>query len=140
MEANPDFYGLAPHPLDDLQALAVSNHISNMIDWQRVKEGLQREDGLARDVTIRVAAPILSTSSLFPILSPAFSILHRERLLRQVAQRAGDPFAEDQAAGRAAAPHDAVVGLYDIDCFMTMSVADFLEIIVQLRCLQSFDW
>jgi len=79
VEANPDFYGQAPHALEDLKALAVSGHISNMIDWQRVKEGLEREDGLARDVTIRVAAPILSTSSLFPILSPAFPILHRER-------------------------------------------------------------
>src|SRR3984893_10075536 len=79
VEANPDIYGLAPHALDDLQALAVSSHISNMIDWQRVREGLERKDGLARDVTTRVATPILSMSSLSPILSPAFWILHRER-------------------------------------------------------------
>jgi L,D-transpeptidase ErfK/SrfK len=72
VEANPDFYGQAPHALEDLKALAVSGHISNMIDWQRVKEGLEREDGLARDVTIRVAAPILSTSSLSRILSRPF--------------------------------------------------------------------
>ena len=72
LEANPDIYGLAPKALDDLQTLAVSNHIGNMIDWQRVREGLERKDGLARDVTSRVATPILSTSSLSPILSPAF--------------------------------------------------------------------
>jgi L,D-transpeptidase ErfK/SrfK len=79
VEANPDIYGLAPHALDDLQTLAVSNHIGNMIDWQRVREGLERKDGLARDVTSRIATPILSTSSLSPILSPVFWILHRER-------------------------------------------------------------
>src|ERR1700687_462393 len=60
VEANPDIYGLAPHALDDLQALAVSSHISNMIDWQRMQEALERKDGLARDVTIRGATPILS--------------------------------------------------------------------------------
>jgi L,D-transpeptidase ErfK/SrfK len=79
VEANPDIYGLAPHALDELQTLAVSNHIGNMIDWQRVREGLERKDGLARDVTSRVATPILSMSSLSPILSPALWILHRER-------------------------------------------------------------
>src|SRR5260370_12068459 len=72
VEANPDIYGLAPHALDDVQTLAVSNHIGNMIDWQRVREGLERNDGLARDVTSRVATPILSTSSLSPILSRPF--------------------------------------------------------------------
>jgi len=72
VEANPDIYGLAPHALDDLQTLAVSNHIGNMIDWQRVREGLERKDGLARDVTSRVATPILRTLSLSPILSRPF--------------------------------------------------------------------
>jgi L,D-transpeptidase ErfK/SrfK len=59
VEPNPDIYRLSPHALDDLQALAVSSHISRMIDWQRVKEALERKDGLARDVTIRAATPIL---------------------------------------------------------------------------------
>jgi len=72
VESNPDIYGLAPHALDDLQALAVSSHISNMIDWQRVKEVLERKDGLVRDVTMRVATPILSMSSISPILNLAF--------------------------------------------------------------------
>jgi L,D-transpeptidase ErfK/SrfK len=79
LEANPDIYGLAPHAVDDLQTLAVSSHISNMIDWRRVREGLERKDGLAREVTSHVATPILRTSSLSPILSPAFWIPHRER-------------------------------------------------------------
>lgn len=79
VEANPDIYGLAPHALDELRTLAVSNHIGNMIDWQGVREALERKDGLARDVTSRAATPILSTSSLSAILSPAFWILHRER-------------------------------------------------------------
>jgi L,D-transpeptidase ErfK/SrfK len=63
VEANPDIYGLAPHAPDELQALAVSSHISNMIDWQRVKEALERKDGVAHDVTMHVATSILSTSS-----------------------------------------------------------------------------
>jgi L,D-transpeptidase ErfK/SrfK len=63
VEANPDIYGLAPHALDDLQALADSSHISNMIDWQQVKEALERKDSVARDVTIHVTTPILTTSS-----------------------------------------------------------------------------
>src|SRR6266446_726688 len=74
LEANPDIYGLAPHALDDLQALAVSSRISNMIDWQRVKEVLERKDGLARDVTMRVATPILSMSSISPILNWLFAL------------------------------------------------------------------
>jgi L,D-transpeptidase ErfK/SrfK len=78
MEANPDIYGLAPQALDDLRALADSSHISNMIDWQRVKEGLERKDAVARDVSIRGATPIFSASSLSSIVSPVFSILHRE--------------------------------------------------------------
>ena len=32
------------------------------------------------------------------------------------------------------------VGLYDIDCFMAMSVVYLIEIIAQLRCFQAFDW
>jgi hypothetical protein len=34
-----------------------------MIDWQRVKEALERKDGVAHDVTMHVATSILSTSS-----------------------------------------------------------------------------
>ena len=69
MEANPDIYGLASNALENPQALADSSHISNMIDWQRVRETLERKDGLARDVTIRVVTPILG-SSLSPTFSP----------------------------------------------------------------------
>jgi len=72
VEANQDIYGLAPHALDDLQTLAVSSHISNLIDWQRVREALERKDGIARDVTMRLATPILSMSSISPILKLAF--------------------------------------------------------------------
>lgn len=72
VEANPDIYGLAPNALKDLQALADSSHISNMIDWQRVREALERKDGVAGDVTIRVTTPILSMSSISSILSLAF--------------------------------------------------------------------
>jgi hypothetical protein len=73
MEANPNVYRLASHTLDDLVALAFSSHISNMIDWQRVKEELERKDAVARDLTIRAATP--SASSLSSIFSPIFSIL-----------------------------------------------------------------
>jgi len=72
VEANSDIYELAPNALKDLRALADSSHISNLIDWQRVKEALERKDGSARDVTMPVATPILSTSSISPILNLAF--------------------------------------------------------------------
>src|SRR6266852_7980647 len=72
VEANPDIYGLAPHTLKDLRALADSSHISNMIDWQRVREALERKDGSARDPTMPVATPVLSMSSISPILNLAF--------------------------------------------------------------------
>ena len=47
--------------------------------WQRVKEALERKDGLAREVAIRVATPILSTSNISPILSPALLTAFSER-------------------------------------------------------------
>ncbi len=53
VEANPDIYGLAPDSLHDLQTLADSSDIGNLIDWQRVKDALERKDGLAREVTAR---------------------------------------------------------------------------------------
>ncbi len=68
VEANPNIYRLASNALEDLQALADSRHLGYMIDWQRVRETLERKDGIARDVTIRAATPILSSS-----LSSAFS-------------------------------------------------------------------
>jgi L,D-transpeptidase ErfK/SrfK len=52
VEANPDVYGLAPDSLGDLEALADSSDIGNLIDWQRVKDALERKDGVAREVTI----------------------------------------------------------------------------------------
>jgi hypothetical protein len=72
VEANPDIYGLAPNAIKDLRALADSSHISNMIDWQRVREALERKDGSARDPTMPVATPVLSMSSISPILNLAF--------------------------------------------------------------------
>lgn len=80
MEANPDIYGLAPNALEDLQALADSSHISEMIDWQQVKEALERKEGIARDVTMRVATPILSMSSISTILSLASRAFRQRRL------------------------------------------------------------
>jgi L,D-transpeptidase ErfK/SrfK len=51
VEANPDLDGVAPVSLHDLQTLADSKDIRNLIDWQRVKDALERKDGLAREVT-----------------------------------------------------------------------------------------
>ena len=55
VEANPDISGLAPDSLHDLHTLADSSDIGNLIDWQRVKDALERKDGLAREVTAREA-------------------------------------------------------------------------------------
>jgi L,D-transpeptidase ErfK/SrfK len=52
VEANPDAYDLEGDPLQELRALADSSKLGNMIDWQRVKEALEYEDGLAREVTV----------------------------------------------------------------------------------------
>ena len=51
VEANPDIDGQAPDSLHDLQTLADASGIENLMDWQRVKDALQRKDGVARDVT-----------------------------------------------------------------------------------------
>jgi L,D-transpeptidase ErfK/SrfK len=51
VEANPDIDGLAPDSLHDLQTLADSSDIRNLIDWALVKDALERKDGLAREVT-----------------------------------------------------------------------------------------
>jgi L,D-transpeptidase ErfK/SrfK len=56
VEANPDIYGQEPDSLRDLQTLAQSSDIGGLIDWQRVKDALDRKDGLARDVTAQDAA------------------------------------------------------------------------------------
>jgi L,D-transpeptidase ErfK/SrfK len=67
VEANPDISGLAPDSLHDLQTLADSSDIRNLIDWQRVKEALERKDGLAREVTASDAHAVpdsLSQASL----------------------------------------------------------------------------
>jgi len=51
VEANPDISGQETDSLDDLHTLADSSDIGKMIDWQRVKDALERKDGLAREVT-----------------------------------------------------------------------------------------
>ncbi len=51
VEANPDAYGLASGGLANLEALADSRHLGNMINWRQVREALERSDGLARDVS-----------------------------------------------------------------------------------------
>jgi L,D-transpeptidase ErfK/SrfK len=56
VEVNPDISGQEPDSLRDLQTLAKSSDIGGLIDWQRVKDALERKDGLARDVTAQVAA------------------------------------------------------------------------------------
>jgi L,D-transpeptidase ErfK/SrfK len=55
VEANPDISGLEPDSLHDLHTLADSSDLGNLIDWQRVKDALERKDGLAREVTAREA-------------------------------------------------------------------------------------
>jgi L,D-transpeptidase ErfK/SrfK len=57
VEANPDISGQETDPLHDLHALADSSAISNMIDWRRVSDVLERKDGLAREVTARGDVP-----------------------------------------------------------------------------------
>jgi len=52
VEANPDSYGLEPSGLDELEALAESSSLGNMIDWGQVKDALERRDGLARNVSV----------------------------------------------------------------------------------------
>jgi len=51
LEINPDRYGLAPDALEKLHTLADSDHIDSMIDWQQVANLLQREPGVASDIT-----------------------------------------------------------------------------------------
>jgi L,D-transpeptidase ErfK/SrfK len=51
VEANPDISGQETDSLHDLHTLADSSDIGNMIDWPRVKDALERKDGLAREVT-----------------------------------------------------------------------------------------
>jgi L,D-transpeptidase ErfK/SrfK len=53
VEANPDISGQETDSLHDLHTLADSSGIGNMIDWRRVTDVLEREDGLAREVTAR---------------------------------------------------------------------------------------
>jgi L,D-transpeptidase ErfK/SrfK len=57
VEANPDIDGQAPDSLHDLQTLAESSDIGKLIDWARVKDALERKDGLAREVTIATVVP-----------------------------------------------------------------------------------
>jgi hypothetical protein len=52
VEVNPDIYGLAPNAFEDLLTLADSSGISGAINWRRVKEALERKEGVARDVTL----------------------------------------------------------------------------------------
>jgi hypothetical protein len=51
VEINPDTYGLKPCTFIDLQALADSTSLGNMINWSRVKEALEHRDGLAGEVS-----------------------------------------------------------------------------------------
>jgi L,D-transpeptidase ErfK/SrfK len=55
VEVNSDIDGLDPDPLEDLRALAASSDIGNLIDWPRVKDALERKDGLAREVGLNLA-------------------------------------------------------------------------------------
>jgi L,D-transpeptidase ErfK/SrfK len=51
LEVNPDRYRIVANNLEQLYALASSHHLSNSINWQRVREVIQGEHGIARDVT-----------------------------------------------------------------------------------------
>jgi L,D-transpeptidase ErfK/SrfK len=52
VEANPDAYGLGSDTAQDIQALAEIRGLSHMINWPKVREALERRDGLAREVSI----------------------------------------------------------------------------------------
>jgi L,D-transpeptidase ErfK/SrfK len=80
IEVNPDIDGLDPDPLEDLRALAASSDIGNVIDWPRVKDALERKDGLAREVTIRrvlTAAPAGWMPRRIPLRASKATFLER---------------------------------------------------------------
>jgi L,D-transpeptidase ErfK/SrfK len=72
MEANFGDLWVGPKRLKDLQALASSSHVSDMIDAQRVRKTLERKDRVAHEVTRRVTIPILACG-VSPDLEPALS-------------------------------------------------------------------
>ncbi len=52
VEANPYAYRLGSGTAQDLEALAEIRGIGHMINWPKVKEALERRDGLAHEVSI----------------------------------------------------------------------------------------
>lgn len=52
IEANRDAYHRAPPPLDTLRRLAVSNQVTEKIDWQGAQAIMLQQNGVAQDVTL----------------------------------------------------------------------------------------
>jgi hypothetical protein len=63
LEANPNIYEWELHSLEWVQDMAEYYHITDRIDWDKVKPILKTRSGLAQDITKTAAAPTPAAAS-----------------------------------------------------------------------------
>ena len=57
LEVNRDVYGKATSALPMLKKLAGENHLASHMDWQKIAQVIERQEGLAREVNLQTEAP-----------------------------------------------------------------------------------
>jgi L,D-transpeptidase ErfK/SrfK len=55
LEVHRDVYRKEPNPLEDLQAILKANYLGPVLDWTAAKAIIAKQEGVARDVTKKVA-------------------------------------------------------------------------------------
>ncbi len=63
LEAHPNIYQWELNPLEWVQDMAEYYHLSDRIDWDRVPAVLKAKEGIARDVTRGVPAPLTAVKA-----------------------------------------------------------------------------
>jgi L,D-transpeptidase ErfK/SrfK len=53
LEVHRDIYKRGPDMLQTVQRLAAARGISELLDWQRIQQVIDKQDGIARDVTLQ---------------------------------------------------------------------------------------
>ena len=61
LEAVPNIYGWELHSLEWVQDMAEHYHITDRIDWDKVKPILKARSGIAQDITKAPAPPVAAT-------------------------------------------------------------------------------
>jgi L,D-transpeptidase ErfK/SrfK len=55
LEVHRDVYRKQPNPLEDLRAIVKANYLEPVLDWTAAKAIIAKQEGVARDVTKKVA-------------------------------------------------------------------------------------